>query len=68
VVVVNVAAQARFEAMLGRIALLPIPHGIDRRWPAQAAGSVYKGLGKEKCCKSSGISGNFGGAGSDCTG
>jgi len=27
-------------------------HGIDRRWPAQAAQSVYKGLGKEKCCKS----------------
>jgi hypothetical protein len=40
-------------------------HGIDRRWPAQAAESVYKGLGKEKCCKSGGISGNFGGATSD---
>ena len=40
-------------------------HGIDRRWPAQAAESVYKGLGKEKCCKSGGISGNFGGAGAE---
>jgi hypothetical protein len=40
-------------------------HGIDRRWPAQAAESVYKGLGKEKCCKSGGISGNFGGTGAD---
>jgi len=40
-------------------------HGIDLRWPAQAAESVYKGLGKEKCCKSGGISGNFGGAGAD---
>jgi hypothetical protein len=40
-------------------------HGIDRRWPAQAAESVYKGLGKEKCCKRGGISGNFGGAGAD---
>jgi hypothetical protein len=34
-------------------------YGIDRRWPAQAAESVYKGLGKEKCCKSGGISGQF---------
>jgi hypothetical protein len=34
--------------------------------PAQAAESVYKGLGKEeRCCKSGGMSGNFGGAGSD---
>jgi hypothetical protein len=40
-------------------------HGIGRRWPAQATESVYKGLGKEKCCKSGGISGNFGGAGAD---
>jgi len=26
---------------------------------------LYKGLGKEKCGKSGGISGNFGGAGED---
>jgi hypothetical protein len=38
-------------------------HGIDRRWPAQAAESVHKGHGKERCCKSGEISGNFGGAG-----
>jgi hypothetical protein len=43
-------------------------HGIDRRWPAQAAESVYKGLGKgEECCKSGGISGNFDGARTDRT-
>ena len=32
---------------------------------ASSAESVYKGLGKEKCCESGGISGNFGGAGAD---
>jgi hypothetical protein len=32
---------------------------------ASSAESVYKGLGKEKCCESGGISGNFGGASAD---
>jgi hypothetical protein len=43
------------------------PPGLrrSRLQPAQAAESVYKGLGKEKCCKSGGISGNFGGTGAD---
>jgi len=43
--------RRRFGAMLGRIALLPIP--TDRSaGPAQAAESVCKRLGKkEKCCK-----------------
>jgi hypothetical protein len=41
-------------------------YGRDRELVAKsAAESVYKGLGKEKCCKSGGISGNFGGAGAD---
>jgi hypothetical protein len=30
-----------------------------------AAELVYRGLGEERWCKSGGISGNFGGAGSD---
>jgi len=44
--------------------------GIARSWFTlfrdQAAESVCQGLGKEeRCCKSGGISGNFGDAGSD---
>ena len=58
-------SDAAVRGDAGRIALLPIP--LDRSaGPAQAAESVYKRLGKEeKCCKSGGISGNFGGAGTD---
>src|ERR1035438_4877079 len=58
------AAAVRGDA--GSDCSAPGTDGIDRRGPAQAAESVYKGLGKEeRRCKSRGISGNFGGAGSD---
>jgi len=57
--------RRRFGAMLARISLLPVPTG-EIGGPDQAAKSVYQGLGKEeRCCKSEGISGSFGGAGPD---
>ena len=40
--------------------------GLVRAVPRSSSGICYQGLGKEeRCCKSGGISGNFGDAGSD---
>jgi len=51
--------RRRFGAMLGRIALLPIP--TDRSAGRSSSGICCKRPAREKCCKSGGISSNFGG-------
>ena len=52
-------SRRRFGAMLGRIALFPVPTGWRAIGSSQQRNPGTTGWGKERCCKSGGISGNF---------
>jgi hypothetical protein len=56
--------RRRFGAMLGRIGLRRVPTGSMDGW-SSAAELVCSGLGEGEVLQSGGISGNFGGVGSD---